>query len=63
MISFLQEIEDPEELQAIPSWRAHQLAGDKKGSWSLTVSRNWRITYRINSEEGEILDLNYEDYH
>ena len=63
IISYLQEIEDPEELQAIPSWRAHQLAGDKKGSWSLTVSRNWRITFRVDSEEDEIVDLNYEDYH
>ena len=25
--------------------------------------RNWRITFRINQTEGEILDLDYEDYH
>ncbi|HET6618750.1 MAG TPA: type II toxin-antitoxin system RelE/ParE family toxin [Dongiaceae bacterium] len=38
MISFLQEMERIEELQSIPSWRAHQLTGDRKGGWSLTVS-------------------------
>ena len=24
--------------------------------------RNWRITFRIHQTEGEILDLDYEDY-
>ena len=43
-------------------WRAHQLTGDRKGTWSLTVSRNWRITFRLNPE-GEIEDLDFEDYH
>ena len=47
----------------VPSWTAHQLTGNRKGSWSLTVTRNWRITFRIDQTEGEILDLDYEDYH
>lgn len=63
MISFLREMERIEELQSIPSWRAHQLTGDRKGGWSLTVSRNWRITFRIDEAELEIVDLDYEDYH
>ena len=29
----------------------------------LTVTRNWRITFRIDTEEAQIVDLNYEDYH
>jgi toxin HigB-1 len=63
IISYLQEIDDPEEVRAIPGWRAHQLTGDRQGCWSLTVNRNWRITYRVDLEEGEIVDLDYEDYH
>lgn len=63
IVTFLQEIEDAQELRDIPSWKAHQLTGDRKGTWSLTVTRNWRITLRIDQGEGEIFDLNYEDYH
>lgn len=31
--------------------------------WSLAVTKNWRITFRIDEAEGEIVDLDYEDYH
>jgi len=63
ILTFLQEMEDAQELRDVPSWNAHQLTGDRKGTWSLTVTRNWRITFRIDQAEGEILDLDYEDYH
>jgi toxin HigB-1 len=63
ILTFLQEMEDSQELRDVPSWNAHQLTGDRKGSWSLTVTRNWRITFRIDRAEGEILGLDYEDYH
>ena len=63
ILTFLQEMEDARELRDIPSWNAHQLTGDRKGTWSLTVTRNWRITFAIDETEGEILDLDYEDYH
>ena len=63
ILTFLQEMEDARELRDIPSWKAHQLTGDRKGTWSLTVTRNCRITFRIDQSEREILDLDYEDYH
>ncbi len=63
ILSFLQEMDSVDELRHIPNWRAHLLAGDRKGTWSLTVSRNWRITFRIDEAEGDIVDLDYEDYH
>lgn len=63
ILTFLQEMEDVQELRDVASWKAHQLTGDRKGSWSLTVTRNWRITFRIDKAEGEIFDLDYEDYH
>ena len=63
IISFLQEIESIEELKPIVGWRAHQLSGDRKGTWSLTVTRNWRITFRTDETDTAILDLDYEDYH
>ena len=63
ILSFLQEMEDVQELRGITSWKAHKLSGDRRGTWSLTVTPNWRITFRIDQRQGEILDLNFEDYH
>jgi toxin HigB-1 len=63
MISLLQDMESLDELRSIPVWKAHQLAGDRKGVWSLFVTKNWRLTFRIDDVEIEILDLDYEDYH
>ena len=63
MISFLQDMEKEAELKTIPSWKAHQLTGDRKGAWSLSVTGNWRLTFRIDEAQPEIIDLDYEDYH
>ena len=63
IVSFLQDMEREEELRTVPGWRAHRLTGDRKGAWSLSVTKNWRVTFRIDSVEKEIVDLDYEDYH
>ena len=63
IISFLQDMEQEEELRNIASWKAHMLTGDRKGTWSLSVTKNWRMTFRIDRQEIEIIDLDYEDYH
>lgn len=52
-----------DELRTVPSWRAHMLTGSRKGTWSLFVTKNWRITFRIEQDEIEIIDLDFEDYH
>lgn len=44
-----------------PGWRIHQLTGDRAGTWSISVSGNWRITFRV--EDDAIADLDLEDYH
>jgi proteic killer suppression protein len=49
------------ELRALKLWKAHQLSGARKGTWSLHVTANWRLTFRI--EKDVIRDLNLEDYH
>ena len=61
--TFLQDMEREDELRTVPSWKAHQLTGDRKGTWSLFVTKNWRITFRIDQSDIEIIDLDYEDYH
>ncbi len=44
-----------------PGWRIHQLKGDRAGTWSISVSGNWRLTFTIR--QGEISQLDLEDYH
>ncbi len=45
----------------IPALRLHELKGDRKGTWSVTVQANWRITFR--SAAGDADDVDHEDYH
>jgi toxin HigB-1 len=63
MLAFLDNMQDPDELRSVPTWRAHILVGDRRGFWSLSVTRNRRLTFRIDEAEHEICDLNLEDYH
>ena len=63
MLAFLDDMQDLEELRSLPAWKVHTLAGDRRGTWSLSVTRNRRMTFRIDITEREIYDLNLEDYH
>ncbi len=63
MLAFLENMQEPDELRCLPAWRAHTLTGDRKGTWSLTVTRNRRLTFRIDEAEHEVRDLDLEDYH
>lgn len=63
MLAFLDDMRDPEELRSLTAWKAHTLAGDRKGVWSLSVTRNRRLTFHIDAAEREICDINLEDYH
>jgi proteic killer suppression protein len=63
IVSFLQDMTQEDELLQVPTWRAHRMTGDRRGAWSLSVTRNWRITFRIDEYEIEIVDLDYQDYH
>jgi proteic killer suppression protein len=51
------------ELQALASWKPHQLSGNRKSVWSLSVTRNRRLTFSVDAKEHEIYDVNLEDYH
>jgi proteic killer suppression protein len=63
MLAYLDDMENPEELQALTVWKVHTLTGDRKGTWSLSVTRNRRLTFRIDTTENEICDVNLEEYH
>ena len=63
MLAFLDDMQDPEELRALPAWRVHTLTGDRRGTWSLSVTRNRRLTFRVDTTEREIYEVDLEDYH
>ena len=63
MVSFLQDMVREDEMRTVPGWKAHLLTGGRKGTWSLFVTKNWRMTFQIDADEIEIIDLDYEDYH
>jgi proteic killer suppression protein len=53
--------QDMSEVIGPPGWRIHQLKGDKADTWSISVTGNWRLTFKIRNNS--IIDLNLEDYH
>lgn len=61
VLSALDRAKSVEDLKAFPFWKAHPLSGDRKGTWSLHVTRNWRLTFRV--EDNVICDMKLEDYH
>jgi proteic killer suppression protein len=53
--------EDMTKVIGPPGWRVHQLKGDRAGTWSVSLSGNWRLTFDVVG--GDICNLNLEDYH
>ena len=45
----------------LPGYDLHQLSGKRKDTWSVSVSGNWRVTFKF--EEEDAISVNYEDYH
>jgi proteic killer suppression protein len=62
MLAYLAAMGAEDELRVPPNFGAHKLTGDRAGEWALTVTRNWRMTFRINAQ-GVIEDMDLEDYH
>jgi toxin HigB-1 len=62
MIAFLSMASSVEELHIPPNFGFHVLKGDRLGTMAMTVTRNWRLTFSLN-DEGQIINMNLEDYH
>lgn len=50
----------PQEM-GLPAWRLHPLTGELSGFWAVTVNANWRVMFRFDGEDAELVD--YLDYH
>lgn len=60
ILALLETAESIEDMD-LPGLKLHELKRKRKNIWSLKVSGNWRVTFRL--EKGDALDINYEDYH
>lgn len=62
MLVFIDAAASLDELSVPPNFGLHELKGDRAGTWAMTVTRNWRLTFRIN-DAGALVDVDLEDYH
>jgi proteic killer suppression protein len=56
----LDQATKPEDLLTT-SWGLHQLKGDLKGHWAITVNGNWRMIFTF--EGADVILVDYRDYH
>lgn len=57
----LNRVAQPSDLRVPPGNRFEELKGDRKGTYSLRVNDQWRITFRWR--DGGAHDVRIEDYH
>ena len=60
ILTNLDQAESPKDMD-LPGLRLHELKGGRKNIWAVSVSGNWRVTFRFIGKDAEI--VNYEDYH
>lgn len=62
MLTFIRIAANFERLAEPPNYGFHPLTGDRKGTYAMTVTRNWRLTFtKVDGQT--IADLDLEDYH
>ena len=62
MLAFIAAAASLDELAKPPNYGLHCLTGNRAGTWSMTVTRNWRLTF-IVTQMASVTDMNLEDYH
>jgi len=61
ILAALEYADDLTQIATLPGWKLHRLKGNRLGVYSITVTGNWRITFRL--EGTAVTDVNLEDYH
>lgn len=62
MLAFIASAASLDELARPPNYGLHRLTGSRAGTWSMTVTRNWRLTFTV-TQKITVTDMNLEDYH
>ncbi|PID61708.1 MAG: Killer protein [Gammaproteobacteria bacterium] len=60
ILDLLDEAEQVEEMN-FQGANLHQLKGDLLNHWSVKVNGNWRVTFKFENSDAEVVD--YQDYH
>ena len=60
ILALLETTETLEDMD-LPGLGLHPLKEDRKGTWAVKVSGNWRVTFKL--QNSDVFDVNYEDYH
>jgi len=50
---------EPQDMD-VPGFGLHAMTGDRKGFWSVVVSRNWRVIFRFEGVDAH--DVDFVDY-
>lgn len=61
IVALLDVAMNPSDLNGLPGLDLHPLRGQLQGFWSVRVSGNWRIIFRL--EGTEVVDVDLLDYH
>jgi proteic killer suppression protein len=61
MLTAMSEAANIAEIGRYSGWRLHPLKGDRRGTWAMVVTRNYRLTFRLSGSNVSEIDL--EDYH
>ncbi|MYH47982.1 MAG: peptidase [Gammaproteobacteria bacterium] len=59
-IGYLDVASIPSDLD-LPGYRLHPLKGSLAGFWSISITRNWRIVFRM--DDGDAYEVDLVDYH
>ena len=62
MLAFIDAAGSLDELSVPPSFGLHALSGSREGTWAMTVTRNWRLTFGVD-DRGALIEMDLEDYH
>ena len=57
----IEQARNVEQVRLFPGWRLHPLKGGRVGEWSIWVTGNYRLTFRVDGED--VRDIDIEDYH
>lgn len=61
ILAALEFADNLSQVATMPGWKLHPLRGDRKGEYSITVTGNWRVTFRLQGNA--VTDVDFEDYH
>ena len=61
ILAAIEFADDLAQVATMPGWKLHPLKGSRKGEYSIAVTGNWRITFKLQGNT--VSDIDFEDYH